>query len=698
MQLKRTSLQFGWINHPKAFDKALSLVLVFSLVLPYSLMAQDPSEPPMIGGVMMGKDFANPAQGELGGPDDPHAPTPAMKKAILQMPTVQGAVGAIGRLNEAMRVAAENPNDEWRREDVRKAMREVPPAVQALAGTFASHQIGNSSLPFVLSMMGGFVDQNAPNAFDKFLKNPAPDLIPKLGAEFPRGQEYKEMTTVVKEENKLSPQVVQAGATSTPVMPPAAVAPGSPQDLARILPVPITEPTSTPVRDGDRIVVKEEGSAPRTEAASVTAAPASQPEPVLNTLSRDIAIAESLVKQAQELEEALKPEKEDDFFAPKKKDKKAEERSRRPEAKTLKPTSWLLMPLFYWISTNTSAHAEPGNNNPADGGGGQGNPGDQGGGGGGNFLFGIAAIIAAVAPMVVAGIESEKEQKIATIESEAQIKQAEIQTSTQKEMAQLSSQTALAQAESSREVAKMNNDAQTQRLQINLAASQQQRNEERQFQQEQITYQRQMEAQRIALAERQAEESIRIAKETLEAKKLEAALTGVNAANNQAAAQNTKLQNAPANPLASALTRTATGGAATSANSANSGSAQGRGLIQQVPRQRGPGLGLAPSSRLLASAGDLESNPFIRGVYRRKNSRLVKSSGLAAFTARSLRSGGPLKTARSMYQSGASALVTGSFSEEKVRASRPEFKVAEVAPVIVEEAVAQPSVPVIRSH
>ncbi|NBX81843.1 hypothetical protein EBQ90_01970 [bacterium] len=244
----------------------------------------------------------------------------------------------------------------------------------------------------------------------------------------------------------------------------------------------------------------------------------------------------------------------------------------------------------------------------------------------------------------------------------------------------------------------MNNDAQTQRLQINLAASQQQRNEERQFQQEQITYQRQMEAQRIALAERQAEESIRIAKETLEAKKLEAALTGVNAANNQAAAQNTKLQNAPANPLASALTRTATGGAATSANSANSGSAQGRGLIQQVPRQRGPGLGLAPSSRLLASAGDLESNPFIRGVYRRKNSRLVKSSGLAAFTARSLRSGGPLKTARSMYQSGASALVTGSFSEEKVRASRPEFKVAEVAPVIVEEAVAQPSVPVIRSH
>lgn len=301
--------------------------------------------------------------------------------------------------------------------------------------------------------------------------------------------------------------------------------------------------------------------------------------------------------------------------------------------------------------------------------GGKGNPSDQGGGGGADFLFGIAAIIAAVAPMVVAGIESEKEQKIATIETEAQIKQAEIQTSTQKEMAQLSSQTALAQAESSREVAKMNNDAQTQRLQINLAASQQQRNEERQFQQEQITYQRQMEAQRITLAERQAEESIRVAKETLEAKKLETALAGANAVGSPSATQGS--------PLASALVAN---------NSSGAPPAQGRGL--------GLAIALAPTiprARLLASVEVGENAPFMQQVVRRQKLRGMKKGGLAAFTSRNVSGGrGLLKTGRGMYQSGVSPLATGSFSEERVRAPRVADFVAPEEPVIVENAERTP--------
>ena len=305
--------------------------------------------------------------------------------------------------------------------------------------------------------------------------------------------------------------------------------------------------------------------------------------------------------------------------------------------------------------------------------GGKGNPSDQGGGGGADFLFGIAAIIAAVAPMVVAGIESEKEQKIATIETEAQIKQAEIQTSTQKEMAQLSSQTALAQAESSREVAKMNNDAQTQRLQINLAASQQQRNEERQFQQEQITYQRQMEAQRIALAERQAEESIRVAKETLEAKKLETALAGASAVGSPAATQKTGLQNTQGNPLARALVATNSAGA---------------------PPPQGRGLGLAatvPRARLLASVEVGENAPFMQQVFRRQKLRRMKKGGLAAFTSPNVSGGrGLLKTGRGMYQSGVSPLATGSFSEERVRAPRVADFVAPEEPVIVESAERTP--------
>jgi len=307
-------------------------------------------------------------------------------------------------------------------------------------------------------------------------------------------------------------------------------------------------------------------------------------------------------------------------------------------------------------------------NGAQDGPGGAGNPGDQGGGGGADFLFGIAAIIAAVAPMVVAGIESEKEQKIATIETEAQIKQAEIQTSTQKEMAQLSSQTALAQAESSREVAKMNNDAQTQRLQINLAASQQQRNEERQFQQEQITYQRQMEAQRIALAERQAEESIRVAKEALEAKKLETALAGANAVGSPAATQKSGLQKTQGSPLASALVAN---------NSVRANPA--RGFVQ---RKLAPSV---PSARLLASAEVGENAFILQQVGRYQKSRGMKKGGLVAVTSRNMSGGrGVLKTGRGMYQSGVSPLAMGSFSEERVRAPRVAEFVAPEEPVIAE--------------
>lgn len=307
---------------------------------------------------------------------------------------------------------------------------------------------------------------------------------------------------------------------------------------------------------------------------------------------------------------------------------------------------------------------------PLNGGGTSGNPGDQNGGGAGQVLFGIAAIVAGVAPMFVASTESQKEQNIAQTQSEAQIQQAEIQNATQKELAQMSSQTALTQAQYSKDIAQMNNDAQSQRLQINLAAAQQQRNEQRQFQQEQATYQRQMEAQRVALAERQADESIRIAKETLEAKKLEATLKVANGATGAG-------NSAPgaSSPLAAALTKYAIGSNPTA-----------RGVVSKSaqPTRRGLAPALAPSARLLASVEDFETNSTIRGLVQKRKMPIRKRVG-------------SLKT-RGLVSNGLSVLAAGSFSEARARAGRAAFKVAEVAPVVVEETVARPKIPVARSH
>jgi len=154
------------------------------------------------------------------------------------------------------------------------------------------------------------------------------------------------------------------------------------------------------------------------------------------------------------------------------------------------------------------------------------NPRGESGSEAAQFLFGIAAMIGAAAPMVVAGIESDKEQKITQMETDAQIKQVEIQTETQKELAVLSATTSLDQAQAQKDIAIINNNAETDRLNLNLASASQQRAEERLQQAQVLALQQQMELAKIQWAQKQAEETIRLAEQGLERQRLEAALAG----------------------------------------------------------------------------------------------------------------------------------------------------------------------------
>jgi len=132
----------------------------------------------------------------------------------MSLPGFAGVVVAIARVNRAMRDAAENPMDKWRRENVRAAISALPAAILGLAAEFQSKKLHNEDLPMIQKMLGGFVDVNAADNYDKFLRTLNKDLIPQVGAGFP--QQY------LKQGGNLGMVEGQAGVqvTGNPSLPP----------------------------------------------------------------------------------------------------------------------------------------------------------------------------------------------------------------------------------------------------------------------------------------------------------------------------------------------------------------------------------------------------------------------------------------------------------------------------------------------
>lgn len=96
-----------------------------------------------------------------------------------------GVLKSISEINTSMRLAADNPMDEWRRDRVRKAIAALPSTLRSLAGVFKSNGIADAQLPLVQAMFGGFIDVNAADNYDKFLRSPSANRIPKMGSNFP---------------------------------------------------------------------------------------------------------------------------------------------------------------------------------------------------------------------------------------------------------------------------------------------------------------------------------------------------------------------------------------------------------------------------------------------------------------------------------------------------------------------------------
>jgi hypothetical protein len=105
----------------------------------------------------------------------------------LSKPAFSNIVGVIGNLNNKMRQAAQNPMDDWRRDEVRNAFAQLPPAIVGLAQTFKKGELHDGDYPFIRDALGGFIDVAFLGKAKEFMSNPSADLIPSTGGNFPSG-------------------------------------------------------------------------------------------------------------------------------------------------------------------------------------------------------------------------------------------------------------------------------------------------------------------------------------------------------------------------------------------------------------------------------------------------------------------------------------------------------------------------------
>lgn len=508
---------------------------------------------------------------------------------LMGMPSFVNLAIAIGNVNRAMRDAAENPMDKWRRQNVRSAISALPAAIIGLANDFKAGKLHDKDLPTVQGILGGFVDVNAADSYQKFLQNPSKELIPDLGSGFP--EEYANGGSggsgprAVASNNRgefdgklgapgRGPSIGFNDSAQRPSPSSAAAQASGQKDQA-------VASAENRAKELDRISVgfndaakkgqskpfaALQGNAGGSSGSSASSGSASSAatsggldggEPVSETFSLTKDPLEDRVRRRRQNGVVIRraqgaPENalEADFFERVQKgqngrDGKTSEESDRllrtlrsgnnaPATSAVtprnyqlevKPKYWKIAPFLRLTESLilTPAHAQcQGGQCGEEGGGG-------GGGGGGEAaaqaLFGVAAIISAIAPMVVAGIQASADKAIAKTNAQAQIKMTEITSSTSKFLSNQQKEIALTQTAASQQIAAENNARVTQRLELQLAELRAAREDQAKREREKIAIEQDLNKQRIELANKQADDNLLLAKQTLNKQLTQAGLS-----------------------------------------------------------------------------------------------------------------------------------------------------------------------------
>ena len=500
-------------------------------------------------------------------------PSPATAVSMGRLKGVSGfkaMVIAIANLNFAMNQAAINPMDDNRRRNVAIAYGMMPIAIMALGKDFKNNQLHDQDFPFVQGILGGFVQKDLSSKVQAFMKDPSKENIPSVGEGFPREslQQVDNNFIVASKEKSLLATTDEEGN-------PKGVTASTQSDLidldsrtAAVAPSPKNSQAKSNAIGNDTIVANKSLSLLNSPEAKESGRQDS--ESFKAELANDIQSAESAQASiavsavASKTDSEVKESLDNDFFKVKKGSKKQIQNKRIRKGGIKNNRSLLSQPhrkslaLYLWdgmmgteagaefaaaaavqiaaivgagasgnpLATTATAAAttapaptganaaEP--NKPCDGknckeGGGQG--GGQGGGAG-DLLFGLAAIMAAAAPIVVASMQAKADEKIAQTNANTAITNANTQANLQKFSIEQQSKIAKDQAEAVEKLAKEKNEKEMTQLQMQLgelkqgreqqtALEREKRDSDRNFTQQELALKQQAAAQTIQLAQQQ---------------------------------------------------------------------------------------------------------------------------------------------------------------------------------------------------
>ncbi|MCX6102833.1 MAG: hypothetical protein NT000_06175 [Proteobacteria bacterium] len=464
-------------------------------------------------------------------------PSPATAVSMGRLKGVSGfkaMVIAIANLNFAMNQAAINPMDDNRRRNVAIAYGMMPIAIMALGKDFKNNQLHDKDFPFVQGILGGFVQKDLSSKVQAFMKDPSKENIPSVGEGFPReslqqvdnnfivGSKEKSLLATTDEEG--NPKGVTASTQSDLI------------DLdsrtAAVASTPKNSQEKSNAMGNDTIVANKSLSLLNSPEAKESGRQDS--ESFKAELANDIQSAESAQAPiavsavstvravASKTDSEVKGSLDNDFFKVKKGSKKQIQNKRIRKGGIKNNRSLLSQPhrkslaLYLWdgmFGADAAAEDKPcqGDQSSCSAGGGQG--GGQGGGAG-ELLFGLAAIMAATAPIVAASMQASADKKIAQINANTAIANATTQANLQKFSIEQQSKIAKDQAEAVEKLAKEKNEKEMAQLQMQLgelkqgreqqaALEREKRDSDRNFVQQEIALKQQAAAQTIQLAQQQ---------------------------------------------------------------------------------------------------------------------------------------------------------------------------------------------------
>lgn len=450
----------------------------------------------------------------------------------------------VAMLNKAMQDAANNPMDEWRRANVQRAIQLLPPALIALAGEYQNGNLDGHDFQQAYKVVAMFVDQAAADGYKKFLNKPDRNFIPALPANFPKveapsvpggltgpsgsgsgGRERLAIDESRSAQGIASVDAPKNAALSSELVNLSAVRPSSGSMPAAREKLRFDENATA-----DTGVARVEASAPsNTGRTAAEAAPAWQSSsPAVREAQRDLSKIEQRVgstdltirtdsgrtpagvRASEEEREEAKDEKVlESVGADSEKEAKEGRKPRvRKSLKEGKKTS-AIDRVFHWSLRLAESTILPGRAFAEEGGGGEAAQFASA------MLFGAAAVIGAIAPIIVANTQAKADKAIARMNADTQKYLADQTAGTSKYLADQQKDIAFFQSNLARTIASEQQQNVNYRLDRQLAELKEARKDAEAVQTAIRNKEWEYNERRLKIAEDQAQKNFELAQEAL---------------------------------------------------------------------------------------------------------------------------------------------------------------------------------------